>query len=239
MLGSGKFDLSGGDGHKFTHKQNIDSVENDSHNVLGLPDLLQLSNIGLFNRSDSTFSLLQIRQGHLEISVSLSSFNLNLIGLLLTSDRHTVDLLRFHVGVLVLNLQFFEQLVRRLGGFFKFHIFDLKHILELVDISRSFGQLVQTLRNVLLFQIDRVVLLAVKLLVRRDEGEVRFGGDVDVASHLLEVGVAHAVDQLMHNTHMVHQLDLNLRLAIDVDLGKELGRDGDERLLGPGQEPID
>ena len=116
MLGSGKFDLSGGDGNQFTHEQNVDSVENDSDNVLGLSNLFKLGNIGLFDGSDSTFGFLEIRKGNFEISVSLRSFDLNLISLFLTSDGNTVDFLRFLIGVPVLNLELLQKFVGALAG---------------------------------------------------------------------------------------------------------------------------
>jgi hypothetical protein len=134
MLGSGKFDLSRGYGHQFTHEQNVDRVENDSDNVLGLSNLFQLGNIGLFNGSDSTFGLLEIRKGHFEISVSFRSFDLNLIGLLLTSDGNTVDFLCFHIGVLVLNLELLQKFVGAFGSCLKFDVLILEHNLEFVDV---------------------------------------------------------------------------------------------------------
>ena len=239
MLGSGKFDLSGGDGNQFTHEQNVDSVENDSDNVLGLSNLFKLGNIGLFDGSDSTFGFLEIRKGNFEISVSLRSFDLNLISLFLTSDGNTVDFLRFLIGVPVLNLELLQKFVGAFGGFRKFDVLNLEYSLEVVDIFGGFIQFVETLGNVLFFQINGAVLLVVQFLVRRNEREIRFGGNVDVSAHLLEVHGAHSVDQFVNYTHMVHQFELDGRFAINFDLGEELGRHRNEGFLGPGQEPID
>lgn len=37
---------------------------------------------------------------------------------------------------------------------------------------------------------------------------------------------------------MVHKFELDVRFAIDLDLGEELGRHRNESFLGPGEEPI-
>jgi hypothetical protein len=112
---------------------------------------------------------------------------LNSNGLLLlhASLSDSIDILCLDVGFLVLNIEFLKKLGCCFDSTLKNNVFFLQVNLEFVNTSCSFSKFVETLVNILFFDVDTLVLESVDVLVHRDKREIRFWCDVNVTTHLL------------------------------------------------------
>ena len=182
---------------------------------------------------------MEIRQGNLQLLVGLISLSFDKRSLGLTSLCDSIDFLGLDVSFLVLLVELFVQLVSCLSGDVKLGTLFLKDELHGLYILSGLGQLVETLVNVLLFLVDGLILAVIQLMVSLDEGEIGLGGDIDVSTHLLEVLLADRIDHLVDLAHVDGELLLCGGGCIDFDIREEFGGHGDQRLLGPWQEPID
>mmetsp|Transcript_6335 Transcript_6335/g.7523 ORF Transcript_6335/g.7523 Transcript_6335/m.7523 type:complete len:756 (+) Transcript_6335:4217-6484(+) len=239
MLASGNLDDLGGDRVETLHEEQLHAIEDNLDDIFGASDGLNFDNILLLNGLDGIFGLSQVREGSLELLVGEVSLDFDVSSLGLASLGDSVDLFGLDVGFLVLLVELLEKFVGGLGGGVELGVLFLEDDLHRLDILSGLSELVEASVNVLLFPINGLILGGVKLMIGLDEGEIGLGGDVHVATHLLEVLRADLIDHLVDLAHMDSQLLFHFRFRVNLDLRQELGRDRDEGLLGPGQEPID
>lgn len=221
------------------HEKNVHGIQDHSANSGWSSDTLKLDNILLVNRVDGTLSSSQVRQGSLQLLLSLLSLDVNEVGLLDTSILDNSDLVSLCLGFLVLNLEFFKKLVGDLSSLLQFDFFFLQVNLKSIDSLGSVSQLLKSLDDVLLVDINEVVLVSVDILVEVDEGQVTLWSNVDVSSHSLEVKSAHFVHDVVDLTHVCLEFSLDGRLAVNLEVVEELARHRDKSFLGPWEEPID
>ena len=203
-------------------EEDVHSIKDDLHDVSWLLDSLDLSDILLGNTLDGFLGTAQIGDSRIELLVGNVSLLLDLRALGFTPLGGLVDLLSLNVGLSVLLIKFLEELVGGLSGSVKFDVLFLKDELHCLDILSGLSKLEETSVNVLLFLVNCLELDSVKLIVGRDEGKVRLGGDVDVTSHLLEVLSTDSINHLMDFTHVYNELILDLVGGLDLEFGDEL-----------------
>lgn len=165
--------------------------------------------------------------------------DVNEVGLLDTSVLDNSDFVSLCLSFLVLNLKFFKKLVSDLCSLLQFDLFFLQVNLKSIDSLGSISQLLKSLDDVLLVNVNEVVLVSIDILVEVNEGQVTLWSNIDVSSHSLEVKSAHLVNDVVDLTHVCLKFSLNGRFAVNLEVVEELAGHRDKSFLGPWEEPID
>ena len=166
---------------------------------------------------------------HLELGDALS--NLSDLGLL---DGGLGALLRGNDRLLAHHN---NELVRLLGLDRHEGRLLLERDLHVGYLLLSVGKLDQTLGQLVLEHLQRGAVLEQLVLVQRDQLEVRLGRRIHLAPLEPAILLRGHADRLVHEGHVVAGRLLDLR-ALHRDVAQEALGDGDERLLGPVEEPV-
>mmetsp|Transcript_22984 Transcript_22984/g.36140 ORF Transcript_22984/g.36140 Transcript_22984/m.36140 type:complete len:289 (-) Transcript_22984:1718-2584(-) len=221
------------------HEENEAAIKDKLDDGARVWKLLDLTNVGRLDGRNCNLSLVHKRLSLSQVRLARPFLfsDARRVGLALGGDLgHLVALLLGLGGVL---FQVLQHLVGLLGGDVELDLLVRQDNLHGLHVLRALDELLQAQRHALLLQLQLGQLLLVLVLEQLDEAQVRLGRLVHAAAHLGKVLLAHLGHHVVHQPHVHHEVVLGLLGALNGVVADEALGHGDQRLLRPGEEPVD